>query len=98
VIVIDPMTKPVIIIGSHNFSKSASRSNDENFLIIRGQSKLARDYAAHILAVYQHYRWLQFVDAKQRSGTNPKGLLEENDTWQQDKLDGALRELRFWVR
>jgi phosphatidylserine/phosphatidylglycerophosphate/cardiolipin synthase-like enzyme len=98
-IVVDPFTKPVIITGSHNFSDSASKQNDENFVIIRNERELALEYSAHILSVYQHYRWLKFVHDKQRSGQNPKGVLQENDTWQASHLKGAARrELDFWVR
>ena len=60
VIVVDPFTKPVVITGSHNFSGSASKANDENFAIVRGNSDLALEYAVHILTVYQHYRWTAY--------------------------------------
>ena len=98
-IVIDPFTRPVVITGSHNFSTSASSKNDENFLIVRGNAALARHYAAHVLAVYHHYRWLAFVNDQQTKGRNPKGYLREHDRWQKSNLQGpALRELKFWVR
>jgi phosphatidylserine/phosphatidylglycerophosphate/cardiolipin synthase-like enzyme len=98
-IVVDPFTKPVVITGSHNFSSSASSPNDENFVIIRGNGDLAREYGAHILSVYQHYRWMAFVNAKQKKKQNPKSHLEEGDTWQAGQLKGASRrELDFWLR
>jgi len=98
-IVIDPFTRPVVITGSHNFSTSASSKNDENFVIVRGNAALARHYAAHVLAVYHHYRWLAFVNDQQKKGRNPKGYLREHDRWQEPNLKGpALRELKFWVR
>lgn len=96
-IVVDPFTNPVVIVGSHNFSGSASSNNDENFLIIRGNDELARHYAAHILSVYQHYRWLAFVKDKQAKGESPGGYLRETDVWQDRHLKGkAKRELDFW--
>ncbi|CAN5556927.1 phospholipase D-like domain-containing protein [soil metagenome] len=62
VLVIDAMGKnPIVVTGSHNFSKTASSSNDENFVVIRGNSKLAQAYAVNCLAVYDHYRWRQYV-------------------------------------
>ena len=97
-IVIDPFTRPVVITGSHNFSGAASTKNDENFVIVRGNRALAEHYAAHILSVYQHYRWLAFVDDQQRKGRNPKGFLRESDAWQAGMLKGAGRkELDFWL-
>ena len=95
-IVVDPFTKPVVITGSHNFSSSASAKNDENFVIVRGNKDLALDYAAHILSVYHHYRWLSFVNDMQRKGQNPKAWLDENDKWQKLGADGR-KELDFWL-
>lgn len=98
-IVVDPFTNPVVITGSHNFSKSASGKNDENFIIIRGNQELALHYSAHILSVYHHYRWLAFVNDLQRKGKSPTGYLKENDRWQDFEIKGAgKRELDFWGR
>jgi phosphatidylserine/phosphatidylglycerophosphate/cardiolipin synthase-like enzyme len=98
-IVVDPFTDPVVITGSHNFSTSASTQNDENFVIIRGNQDLALEYAVHVLAVYQHYRWLAFVHDQQQKGRNPTAQLIEGDQWQARHLKGApRRELEFWVR
>lgn len=97
-IVVDPFTRPIVITGSHNFSSSASVRNDENFLIIRGNKELARHYAAHVLAVYHHYRWLAYVDEMQRRKQTPKAHLRETDQWQRSQFRGAgLRELDFWL-
>jgi phosphatidylserine/phosphatidylglycerophosphate/cardiolipin synthase-like enzyme len=98
-IVVDPFTRPVVITGSHNFSAAASGKNDENFVIVRGNTELATEYAAHILSVYHHYRWLAFVNDQQRKGKNPAANLRENDAWQAGQLKGASgKELQFWVR
>jgi phosphatidylserine/phosphatidylglycerophosphate/cardiolipin synthase-like enzyme len=98
-IVVDPFTRPVVVTGSHNFSGSASSKNDENFVIVRKNTDLAVEYAAHILAVYQHYRWLSFVHDQQKKGKNPKAFLIESDAWQARHLKGAAkRELEFWAR
>ena len=98
-IVVDPFTRPVVVTGSHNFSLNASKANDENFVIFRGNQELALDYAAHILSVYHHYRWMAYVNEMQAKHQNPKAHLRENDTWQAWQLKGApRRELDFWLR
>ncbi len=98
-IVVDPFTDPVVITGSHNFSLGASGKNDENFVIVRGNEQLARHYAAHILSVYHHYRWLAYVSDLQSKGKGPSGYLNVEDKWQDSRLKGAAkRELDFWVR
>jgi len=99
VIVIDPFTNPVVITGSHNFSGNASTANDENFTIVRGNPELASSYAAHIMGVYDHYRWLNLLgDMQDKKATNSlTGYLQETDTWLPRKLKSAAREMKFWV-
>jgi phosphatidylserine/phosphatidylglycerophosphate/cardiolipin synthase-like enzyme len=58
ILVIDPFTDDsVVITGSHNLGFRASYNNDENMLVIRGDRAVAEAYAAHVLDVYEHYRW-----------------------------------------
>jgi phosphatidylserine/phosphatidylglycerophosphate/cardiolipin synthase-like enzyme len=58
IVVIDPFTdNSVVVTGSHNLGFKASYSNDENMVIIRNDRSVAEAYAAHILDVYEHYRW-----------------------------------------
>jgi phosphatidylserine/phosphatidylglycerophosphate/cardiolipin synthase-like enzyme len=88
-----------VITGSHNFSGSASSKNDENFVILRDNQALAQEYAAHILSVYQHYRWLNVVYELQNRRRQPFVPLQESADWQDRHLKGAARrEMEFWVR
>lgn len=58
IIVIDPFTDDsVVVTGSHNLGFKASYANDENLLIIQNDRAVAEAYAAHVLDVYEHYRW-----------------------------------------
>ena len=58
ILVLDPFTDDsVVITGSHNLGFRASYANDENLLVIRGNRAVAEAYAAHVLDVYEHYRW-----------------------------------------
>jgi phosphatidylserine/phosphatidylglycerophosphate/cardiolipin synthase-like enzyme len=52
---------PTIISGSHNLSSSASNGNDENYLIIRGDTDLADRYGLELLRFYEHYRFRYFA-------------------------------------
>src|SRR5262249_42191184 len=80
IILIDPLgPNPTVITGSHNFSASASGSNDENFLVIQGNQDLARAYATHVIGVYQHFRWRQTVATQPK----PFNKLDPKPTWQQ---------------
>lgn len=80
ILVIDPFTdNSVVVTGSHNLGFKASYSNDENMVIVRNDRAVAEAYAAHVLDVYEHYRWrwkLQepLRDAFQKlKEENPKG-------------------------
>jgi phosphatidylserine/phosphatidylglycerophosphate/cardiolipin synthase-like enzyme len=59
ILVIDPFSKtpgkPIVVTGSHNFSTAASTSNDENFIVIRGDRALAEAYAVNIDSAWRHY-------------------------------------------
>jgi phosphatidylserine/phosphatidylglycerophosphate/cardiolipin synthase-like enzyme len=58
ILVIDPFTDhSVVVTGSHNLGFKASYANDENLLVIRDDRAVAEAYAAHVLDVYEHYRW-----------------------------------------
>jgi phosphatidylserine/phosphatidylglycerophosphate/cardiolipin synthase-like enzyme len=77
-IVIDPFSDQcAVITGSHNFSASASARNDENLVIVRGNSKLAQAYALHINGVYDHYSWRAFLG----SGGDPNQIYKSLDGW-----------------
>jgi phosphatidylserine/phosphatidylglycerophosphate/cardiolipin synthase-like enzyme len=95
ILVIDPLDSDncVVAFGGHNFGYKASYSNDENLVIVRGHQALAEAYAAHVLDVYDHYRFRAVeaeLSAKKNSslvtGTaaDPRwdGFLDTTDRWQ----------------
>jgi hypothetical protein len=56
VLVVDPFSDdPTVVTGSHNFSKSASEQNDENFVVVRGDKVLAEAYAVNVDSAWRHY-------------------------------------------
>ena len=52
---------PVVLSGSHNLSGSASSGNDENYLIMRGDTDLADRYGIEVLRFYEHYRFRYYA-------------------------------------
>lgn len=48
---------PTVISGSHNLSGNASDSNDENYIIARGDTALADCYGVELMRIYDHYRF-----------------------------------------
>ena len=91
ILVLDP-TDPVnctVAFGSHNMGYKAAYSNDENLVIVRGHRPLALAYAAHVLDVFDHYRF-RAAEAEssrgKRSGSARSkqfdGFLDSTEAWQ----------------
>jgi phosphatidylserine/phosphatidylglycerophosphate/cardiolipin synthase-like enzyme len=96
-VVLDPLTNPVVITGSHNLSESASTKNDEQFMIIRGDRALAERYAVNIMGVYEHYAWRALVKEKKKTGEPiEESFLKKSDVWQ-EKLKTNAEKLAFWL-
>ncbi|MNB57751.1 hypothetical protein D3C87_781310 [compost metagenome] len=82
---------PTIISGSHNLSASASNGNDENYLIIRGDTDLADRYGLELLRFYEHYRFRYFAKKLALKQVSP---LAVDDRWTNDYyIEGDLRQL-----
>ena len=82
---------PTIISGSHNLSTAASNGNDENFLIIRGDTELADRYGLELLRFYEHYRFRYFAKKLELKQVQP---LAADDSWTNDYyVEGDLRQL-----
>ena len=87
---------PIVISGSHNLSVPASNGNDENYLIMRGDTDLADRYGLEILRFYEHYRFRYYAKKLKLKKVKP---LEVDDSWADDYyIPGRLKEsdrLRF---
>jgi len=87
---------PIVISGSHNLSVPASNGNDENYLIMRGDTDLADRYGLEILRFYEHYRFRYYAKKLKLKKVKP---LEVDDSWADDYyIRGNLKEtarLRF---
>ena len=101
IMVIDPFSDDcVVITGSHNLGYKASYDNDENFVIIEGDKKLAVAYATHVLDVYDHFAWRYLVKrlgrkADQSLKTTPKEWLAK---YYDANGDITSAQLKFWMQ
>ena len=98
-IVIDPNgDDPVVVTGSHNFSGSASSKNDENLIIIRGDSALAQAYAVETQSVFDHYNFRAVAAAMQAEGKDVVEVMKDPKSWQAAWFRGEKElELNFWL-
>lgn len=53
---VDPLSEdPLVMTGSANFSKPSQRINDENMLVIRGDTRVADIYFGEFMRVFDHH-------------------------------------------
>jgi hypothetical protein len=59
---IDPLgNKPITLTGSANFSEASVNTNDENMVLIRGDSRVADIYFGEFMRVFAHHRFRESV-------------------------------------
>ncbi len=83
ILLIDPFSAdPIIVIGSANFSENSILRNDENTLIIRGNTDLADMYLTEYVRVFNHYYVRQIAKKMASPGSrNPLWLYEDSNKW-----------------
>jgi hypothetical protein len=88
-LLIDPLSDdPIVVTGSANFSKASTISNDENMLVIRGDTDVADVYLTEFMRLFTHYEFRARVAAQPGSpGTASPGVttgrryLDSTSTW-----------------
>jgi phosphatidylserine/phosphatidylglycerophosphate/cardiolipin synthase-like enzyme len=97
---IDPLgPDPIVVAGSANFSDAATTSNDENMLVIRGQTRVADIYLGEFMRLFTHYAFREFA-ARPGAPANEARPLTPDDSWTRQGYytpgaDRALRRLYF---
>ncbi|MDM0034880.1 phospholipase D-like domain-containing protein [Variovorax sp. J22P271] len=86
---IDPLgDKPVTLAGSANFSAASVNENDENMLLIRGDTRVADIFFGEFMRVFAHHRFresvkrhLAEVGSAARNTWKPQDLFESPREW-----------------
>jgi hypothetical protein len=86
VLMIDPLgTSPTVITGSANFSPASTSANDENMLVVAGDTELADVYFTEFSRIFNHFyaRYWASELAKRHTGedTGTTSFLAEDDAW-----------------
>jgi phosphatidylserine/phosphatidylglycerophosphate/cardiolipin synthase-like enzyme len=72
---VDPLgAHPVVIVGSANFSKASTDTNDENMLVIRDNAAVADIYLGEFMRLFSHYAFRESL--KFRGATTPAAALD----------------------
>lgn len=94
----DPLSKdPVIVTGSANFSPNSTDVNNENMLVIRGDTRAADIYLGEYMRLYSHYALREAVKiALERGDTDfVPSHLAPDASWQAEYYEpGNDREMR----
>lgn len=103
----DPLgADPIVITGSANFSADSTNDNDENMLLIRGDTRVADIYFTEFNRLFFHYYFRSIVeelgDGKPASGNaaadqSASLFLDETDGWLKKYAPGTLRAKRVGV-
>jgi len=98
---VDPLSdNPAVITGSANFSDASTTTNDENMLVIRGDTRVADIYLGEFMRLHSHYAFRQAVQIflEQNPGKSPEDfqqryLIEDRD-WTAPYFDAGDRQAR----
>ena len=97
----DPLgADPVVVTGSANFSEASTEINDENMIVIRGNTRVSDIYFTEFFRLFNHYyfRWVikKMKDQKTLDFDNP-AFLKPNDTWTDQYKAGKYKRRRVEI-
>ncbi|MER9647907.1 phospholipase D-like domain-containing protein [Mesorhizobium sp. M0199] len=95
---VDPMSdKPMVVAGSANFSDASTDQNDENMLVIVGNTRVADIYLGEFMRLYSHHAFRESLAWRDPSDP-PKPL--RTDRWWSDYFGNTERSVRrqFFAR
>jgi phosphatidylserine/phosphatidylglycerophosphate/cardiolipin synthase-like enzyme len=80
--IVDPLTDdPLVITGSANFSDASTRSNDENMLVIRGNTRVADVFLGEFMRTFNHFRLRNLVNEMSDRDRGTSFYLCPDDSW-----------------
>lgn len=99
---VDPLSDtPTVVTGSANFSSSSQVQNDENMLVIRGDTRVADIYFGEFMRLFDHH-YARYLAAKYQRKPKSSGnyLKERADQWLPAHLDPSnyrAKRRRYFV-
>jgi phosphatidylserine/phosphatidylglycerophosphate/cardiolipin synthase-like enzyme len=96
---VDPLgNTPTVVTGSANFSKAGMHANDENMLVIQGDTRVADIYLGEFMRLHTHYAFREAAQRFRRPESNAAleiNYLVPDSSWQRDYFrPGHPRYLR----
>lgn len=89
---VDPLSEdPIVICGSGNFSRASIVDNDENMLVVRGDTRIADIYLGEYMRLWSHHAFRESL-AWRDENDRPKYL--RTDDWWRDAFQATERMAR----
>ena len=89
---VDPLSAdPIVVCGSANFSRASIVENDENMLIVRGNTRVADIYLGEYMRLWSHHAFRESL-AWRDEDDRPKHL--KTDDWWRDSFGATERKAR----
>ena len=89
---VDPLSSdPIVVTGSANFSLNSTTGNDENMLVIRGDTRVADIYLGEFIRLWRHY-YFRAVMRRVGSAGAKKSWLVDDDSWSNSFYDPSSRK------
>jgi phosphatidylserine/phosphatidylglycerophosphate/cardiolipin synthase-like enzyme len=79
---VDPLSDdPIVITGSANFSTASTHANDENMLIIRGDTRVADIFLGEFMRLFKHFEYRNRENSLSDSASKKARFLKSDDSW-----------------
>jgi hypothetical protein len=100
-ILIDPLGEdPIVVTGTANFSRPSQNANDENMLVVRGNTRVADIYFGEFMRIFDHLysRYIVRKLAKAGKKDPDAGFLKEDpNAWVPQHFKPGAKSLRRQV-
>ena len=95
---VDPLgDDPIVVTGTANFSGPSQYANDENMVVIRGNTRVADIYFGEFMRIFDHLYSRYIVGKMKKAGTSDPdaGFLKEDaEAWVPQHFKPGRKELR----
>jgi phosphatidylserine/phosphatidylglycerophosphate/cardiolipin synthase-like enzyme len=92
---IDPLSDdPVVITGSANFSEASTTKNDENMMIIRGNTRVADIFLGEFMRMFKHFHHRNRVNAMSDEEEEQSRYLVPDDSWTTPYYDDSTQQFQ----
>lgn len=81
---VDPLSEdPLVVTGSANFSDASTKNNDENMLVIKGDTRVADIYLGEFMRLFNHFYARNLVSRQRDPSLSRETHLKPDDSWRE---------------